>query len=654
MPINTSQMTRVILSVSWGLFFGLFVSSHTLIKKIELKFYDSLIKRNEIKEIEKKSPSLVLIEFNDKDLTPHHEKVIYANLVENLLQSGASVVVLNLRHNWRKPNFTNYYSSLEGVTYPLQSLVKQYHQKIVLVTPVEVKIDGRERELKIYNHLLKSKYKQLVSPKEVQGFFEYNLAHRMPKEVNSPARQFRLADWFVRTDNLEKIHLESVPLITIKKHHRFSAYSTNYTNKTNQQFGINFAHPNKDFIKFKIEEVCDQLIEKLCKNPINLNLSNLIDDKIAIVGFQQGSSLNTMPIHSPYEKSLSALELQAYSIASLMTESLYVPLPRWLGITLLISSGMLISYLVIVGMKPSASFVFSCTCIGGIIVMGISFAIFTIILFSFQITIPILLPIFTGIGCISSALVCVWVQKQQDSIAQQQLKIQQCITQQQRVSLIEAQKILYRIGDQLHSSTLQELKLLMDDLELMQWEVSSLKIPLMLEKVEKIGIGLRLALYDTRYMANQLNISNELREGLVVAIARQLQLLQNRDDFYLKIIQDLQILPEPIHNPTWLDAREEIFQFFKEAIANVIYHARPPHGHGSYLKVSLCWKQACELTIENDGVQGSFSQIEPGYGTRLMARVASELPHGYWERKILAHGTIRVRLVWQHNFQSPA
>jgi len=25
----------------------------------------------------------------------------------------------------------------------------------------------------------------------------------------------------------------------------------------------------------------------------------------------------------------------------------------------------------------------------------------------------------------------------------------------------------------------------------------------------------------------------------------------------------------------------------------------------------MCWQQACELTIENDGVQGSFSQIEP-------------------------------------------
>jgi signal transduction histidine kinase len=46
-------------------------------------------------------------------------------------------------------------------------------------------------------------------------------------------------------------------------------------------------------------------------------------------------------------------------------------------------------------------------------------------------------------------------------------------------------------------------------------------------------------------------------------------------------------LPEPELNSVWIEQREEIYRFFREALNNVIQHAQPPHGTATQVCISL-------------------------------------------------------------------
>lgn len=136
-------------------------------------------------------------------------------------------------------------------------------------------------------------------------------------------------------------------------------------------------------------------------------------------------------------------------------------------------------------------------------------------------------------------------------------------------------------------------------------------------------------------------------------------------------------------NSLWLEAREDIYHFFCEAIHNVIYHAQPPHGKATQVKISLHQQDTrCTLTIENDGAQVDASVFErlatprrrrsgyahasrlatpaqsasqmlrtnSGYGTKLMKIIASELPNGTFEPVALPEGGMRIQLAWNQSF----
>jgi two-component sensor histidine kinase len=123
----------------------------------------------------------------------------------------------------------------------------------------------------------------------------------------------------------------------------------------------------------------------------------------------------------------------------------------------------------------------------------------------------------------------------------------------------------------------------------------------------------------------------------------------------LKVIQDMQVLPEPSFNSQWLDAREDIFQFFREAVANVVAHAQSPHGQATELQVSLTVDlPRCILVIENDNVLhasvGGERDRRGGYGTKMMETVARSLPDGQWISTVLPTGGYRVELSWRHQF----
>ena len=115
---------------------------------------------------------------------------------------------------------------------------------------------------------------------------------------------------------------------------------------------------------------------------------------------------------------------------------------------------------------------------------------------------------------------------------------------------------------------------------------------------------------------------------------------------WILLIQPLQ---EPQFNSIWIEHREEIYRFFREALNNVIQHAQPPHGTATQVFVSLEQQgDKCTLVIANDGaiLASTYRPKKGGYGTKIMDTIANELLDGVWEISVLPNGEVRVTLSW--------
>jgi two-component sensor histidine kinase len=116
----------------------------------------------------------------------------------------------------------------------------------------------------------------------------------------------------------------------------------------------------------------------------------------------------------------------------------------------------------------------------------------------------------------------------------------------------------------------------------------------------------------------------------------------------LNVILKLQDFYESKLDSIWLANREDIFLFFCEAINNVIKHAQPPFGNATYVQINLTKQEENYLLeIINDGSEiVNNSREKGGYGTKLMNTIASELPHGNWQR-LKTNNQFYVSLNWQ-------
>ncbi len=237
---------------------------------------------------------------------------------------------------------------------------------------------------------------------------------------------------------------------------------------------------------------------------------------------------------------------------------------------------------------------------------------------------------------------------------QQSVQQQQKLAERQAV-LLQARKLLHRVASDIHDGSLQELKLVMDQLELLNLHQPSPLIEPLLDQLEAIGFSLRNELSNTRTLAEKLEITPELQFGLAHGITQWLQQLTQTGDLTLRVNWHLYPLREPKSDSAWMDAREDVFRFFREAITNVIRHAQPPNGLATQVTIYLNQKgNQCHLIIENDGSlsaslnPGQFDKKRKigGYGTKLMATIAAELPQGDWERVSLENGGMRVTLRW--------
>jgi signal transduction histidine kinase len=287
------------------------------------------------------------------------------------------------------------------------------------------------------------------------------------------------------------------------------------------------------------------------------------------------------------------------------------------------------------------------------IILLSSFGIMGAVMFWAQLHVPIVIPLLILVAIGLLILFALKLNWQKNLINEQQCELDRLHTIEQSAVISQIHKLLHRIAADIHDGPLQELKLVIDQLELLQMNFSDLDFNPILDRLEDLGDRLRQQLNQTRELA--LEITPDLREGLDIGITKKLQHLVDSGELKLRVIHNLQPLAEPQLNSSWLEAREDIYRFFAEAIANVIYHAQPPQGTATQVKVRLMQQDGlCTMTIENDGeiLDRSILEITTqqrqrgGYGMKLMQAIASDLPNGAFERIALAEGGMRVQLTW--------
>lgn len=292
-----------------------------------------------------------------------------------------------------------------------------------------------------------------------------------------------------------------------------------------------------------------------------------------------------------------------------------------------------------------------------IILLG-SLGILGAVMFWAQLHAPIAIPLLISVTIGLLILFALRLNWQKNLIDVQRCELDRLHAIEQTAIISQTRKLLHRIAADIHDGPLQELKLVMDRLEFLQMNSPDLDFNPILDRLEDLGDRLRQQLNQTRELA--LEITPDLREGLGIGITKKLQHLVESGELKLRVIQNLQPLAEPQLNSSWLEAREDIYRFFTEAIANVIHHAQPPQGIATQVNVRLVQQdRLCTMTIENDGeiLDRSILEITTqqrqrgGYGMKLMQAIAADLPNGAFERIALAEGGMLVQLTW-HLFRS--
>jgi signal transduction histidine kinase len=421
------------------------------------------------------------------------------------------------------------------------------------------------------------------------------------------------------------------------------------TSLTQSTVQINFWEPVHTFSQIDVKSLCiASLTFDRCVVPPNAPDAQTVRNKIVLIDLPQ-EYLDTFGTLSPFGNRMSVAEVQASLVASLMTNSFRRTMPAWCDYTITTLGAAFISWLIAAQMAKS-KFSYSFRNIWFLLsVVGVYTSLS--LLFSWhRLVLPLTVPVLTWLVTGVTVAICLLFWQKQQQFAQQQRKLAE-----RQAILSQARKLLHRVASDIHDGPLQELKLVMDGIELLAVNNPTINPNPLLDRLEAVGRDLRARLRNTRTMAEKLEITPELHSGLDKGIRQHLQHLVSSGELTLKVEARLQPLLELESDSTWIDAREDIFRFFKEAIANVIRHAQPPNGTATRVTVSLV-SQGIQgtLSVENDAIQPEHPTLEStsrrkhigGYGTKLMATVAAELPGGYWERVPLADGGMQVILTW--------
>ncbi|MDV2994134.1 MAG: hypothetical protein N4J56_003788 [Chroococcidiopsis sp. SAG 2025] len=643
--LNIWLLSGVGLSAVWSLVLSAVLSQLPLVGQLELRIQDNLIRLHKPSILPKE---ILLVTIDRPIARPEHN--FYAELIRGLIDKGAKVVVLNLPNSIRRPLDSRLENSLK------QAIAK-FSDQIVLVTYIKKRSHPLPSVIPVYHHLLpfdRQSIKPLIAPEQVHGFFESEVG---VKDLTSPARQAHLAGDFHYVEDFHQTHqVKSVAAIALEK---FSSPLANpaivqiieneNTPLTQIAVNINFWGPAGTFPRLKISSICAAAAPlKRCSVSPTHPVTRQVRHKLVLLDLPK-EYLTSLGVLSPFGNRMSVGEVQANLIASLMTNSYLKTTPQWLNYIVNTLGAICLGLLITAGIveRPTKSIRAKIWLFGGILggYTGLC------LLAAWQGSlVPLATPIVIWLGSGALVAVCLQLAWKQHQLHQQR----QALAERQAV-LLQARKLLHRVVTDIHDGPLQELKLVMDGIELLAINHPTVNPNPLLDKLEAVGRELRAQLGNTRTIAEKLEITPELEAGLERGMRQHLQHLVQKGELTLSIQDNLQPLLEPQSDSRWIDAREDIFRFFKEAIANVICHAQPPNGSATEISISLTQKRSqCTLLVENNATRPAAATLESpnrrkscgGYGTKLMATIAAELPGGHWERISQADGGMQVRLVW--------
>lgn len=601
------------------------------------------------------------------------ERANYAGLTLRLLEEAkARVVVLNLPSSFVVPqNLGN-----ENLDAPLRQVVQRYPDRLVLATRSSESF-GRS-EINIYNHFLpfsSLRLEYLVPPEHVQGVVQ----HRV--DSAGILRQAQLRGLYLRRDSQEEQMFASVEALAFAKYDPERA-SRWFRERGLQPIQFNPLGSQHGIPIIPIERVCPPAVlqagsgsvapminpSQACRGqegipPLDPEVADQLRDKIVLVGFVGGYP-ETFPVRTADGSQIAAVELQAQVLSSLLTGEVYQSVPGGVAVAVVLLLGVGTGLLLVLYRPPLRSrqrcgallspwgwkqqqFLLR-PVVGLAVYEGWAVAQFLLGRWVWPLVLPALASGLTGVSLL---LTLVIVENQERLLAQQQ-ELERLRRAEQEAAIDQARKLLYRVATDIHDRELQELKVVMDNLESLQWQQHQGKAPdptvydHLLEQLERIGRGIRNQLNDVRTLAAKLRISPSLREGLHRGIEIYLDELIQSGSLTLSVERQLQPLQEP-NTGEWFDQREDILRFLREAIGNVIAHVQPPKGNASFVRVSLAQtNRHCCLSVVNDGIEYAPG-LSGGYGSKAMNTIARYLPKGSWHRTRTPEGHTHVELHWE-------
>ncbi|MFQ3626639.1 MAG: hypothetical protein SNJ81_03575 [Cyanobacteriota bacterium] len=733
MPFDQRWKLRSLgLGALWGLLYTLILlpslSVETPLKAFEVQRKEQLSKIPKSNQESADSGAvdqILVITVDNKEITGNPRSFSrfrkledYTNLIENLIDLGAKVILINLPLEVvDSPELlTSTEAGISGDS--VRALVKSHSDKVVLASPPELKLSGPF--FRVYNQFLPIDSRTLqpiLPPETIQGFSEfsipvipltkdglaassspntsqqsftgYSLQSLLKAYSINPVRypyvvekRFNsgLSDTNASSNaDIDPVNVfQSAVCLAVNKlspsrvcsnrslpfysdpHVSFSMWQTGFPKSLGQEF-----------CGTKIIDTVQQVAgcDRAFRRDFSPSQIAKVKDKVILIDFPQNDpNRSALPTSVKSESSepasssatLSPAEMQANVLASILSNNIQYPLSQEWSLGLTLAGSMLVAWLLSPGLSKSRLWWLTR---GPLIVLGIPLAYAALLPIGFagRLVLPITLPILTWVLTGISMTLVLLLKKSREQAAKQRQELTQ-----RNATLSRTRKVLARVATDIHDGPLQELKLVMDQVEELETLIdpellvvkTSVKSEPIVDKLVRIGQDIRNQLNDLQIIARkQLDISPELVSGLAQGMQTHLKQLEERGDLRLKVKQRIKPLQEPELNPDWIDDREDIFRFFKEAINNVMRHAQQPYGRAAWVEVYLEQQgEQCKLAIANDGVNVSGNTSKPldqladylpkGTGTKTMETIAISLDGGHWKRTLSPEGILWVELFW--------
>lgn len=662
-PKRTAPLPLILLACCWGILLG-WLFPQTPLQSVEFAASDMMIR---LRGAQAAPEDIVVV--RDKGLSspsPAYDRPAVAALVRQLFEAGqVRTVVLNLPPDFTTPlklpgqppasfdlgpactNSAIVQQLGVDLDCPLRQVLRAYGDRMVIVTvPNQSTAPPR---IEVYNHFqsfLPDAGAYTRPLQDLLGFegFQKDSDYRI--RSLQPTGSFLRGDSFVPSRNLERVQLETIFLNSAETlaYRKFTdtdsppVKETSTNDEDNRALFIRYLGPEGTVTTVDLSQVCLPIpFSHHCAGSLRSNIRDLLRNKLVVV-----SVTDQDPVETPFGP-IARPEAQAQALAGYFLPGFYrqlsVPWSGFLTLGMAILSGVLLT-----SMPTPRRWYYPL----GLGLLGLGYGLlawgFLVGLgWNLPLFFPLMAMLFTGITAGGSLTL---IEAQQRAI-QQKAELERLRKAERQAVLNQARKLLYRVATDIHDNQLQELKLVMDGLEYALADPKQMNhaIDEAINRLAHVGQGIRDELNDIRNVATKLEISPQLKRGLVQGLKAELQTWQDQGDLTLEVHTELAALVEP-KSSDWFDAREDIFRFFREALANATRHAQPPKGIATQLWISLEVKNdQAILWVENDGT--TPPNLEQGnYGTKVMKTIASQLPEGTWQRTARPGGGVKVGLSW--------